>query len=155
MITSSTHTLGSVQIDGRRWVREDHVDQSGVHHFADYLAAADADYVAIRTERALRLWERLVAQEIEDAMRVDANPALVYATKTDFVPVFRETYRASVREECARLATWILARIVGGWATDTQVRNAFGLTVAQWNALKAKMTTLRDNWAAVQAAAGE
>jgi hypothetical protein len=35
------------------------------------------------------------------------------------------------------------------------VRNAFGLTAGQYTTLKAKMTTLRDQWLAVQAAQGE
>jgi hypothetical protein len=39
--------------------------------------------------------------------------------------------------------------------TETQVRNAFGLDAGQWATLKAKMIALRDNYLAVQAAAGE
>jgi hypothetical protein len=39
--------------------------------------------------------------------------------------------------------------------TDTQVRNAFGLTAGQWTTLKAKMTTWRTEYLDVQAAVGE
>ena len=80
---------------------------------------------------------------------------LRYATGTQLAEAFRERYRSSTREECARLAAWLLARIADGTWTDTQVRNAFGLTVAQYNAMKTRMQTLADHWAAVQAAEGE
>jgi hypothetical protein len=80
---------------------------------------------------------------------------LKYATGTQLAAAFRERFRNSTREECARLATWLLARIADGTWTDTQVRNAFGLTAGQYTTLKAKMQTLADHWAAVQAAQGE
>lgn len=81
--------------------------------------------------------------------------ALKYATGAQLAAEFRERFRNSSREECARLATWLLARIADGTWTDTQVRNAFGLTTTQYTALKAKLQTLADHWAAVQAAQGE
>ena len=94
-IVSSSHTLGTVQVDGRRYVREDHVDEFARHHLVEYLAAIGADYVAIRTARAAAIGLRLISAEIEAALLVDANPTLEYATKTDFVPVLREAYRES------------------------------------------------------------
>ena len=43
-----------------------------------------------------------------------------------------------------------------GDVTDTQLRNAFGLTVTQWNNIKtAKLIPMHDAWAAVRAAVGE
>ena len=80
---------------------------------------------------------------------------LNHQTATQFAARLRERYRNASRDECARIATWILNHIEFGDFTDTQVRNAFGLTVTQYNNLKAKLTTLRTNWLAVQAAAGE
>ena len=80
---------------------------------------------------------------------------LNHQTATQFAARLRERYRTASREECARIATWILNHIEAGDFTDTQVRNVFGLTVTQYNTLKSKMTTLRTNWLAVQAAAGE
>lgn len=80
---------------------------------------------------------------------------LRYATLSQLGAAFREKYRNSSREECARLAKWLLARIADGTFTDTQVRNFFGLNTTQYNALKTKMTNLVANWDAVQAAAGE
>jgi hypothetical protein len=154
-IVSSSHALDAVRADGRRECIEDHLDHVGVHHLVRYLAAAGADYVAIRTARAAVIGQSLIDAEVRDALRVDADPVLVHATKNDFVPVIREAYRSAVKDECARLATWILNRLDGGWVTDAQMRTVFDLTTGEWTTLKSKMTTLRDNWLAVQVAAGE
>ena len=80
---------------------------------------------------------------------------LKYATGQQLAEAFRERFRKSSREECARLATWLLARIADGTWTDAQVRTAFGLTNPQYTTLKTKMQTLADHWAAIQAAQGE
>lgn len=80
---------------------------------------------------------------------------LQHQTAAQFAARLRERFRNSNREEVARLAKWILDHLDAGDFTDAQIRNAFGLTAGQWTTLKAKMTTLRTNYAAVQAAAGE
>lgn len=154
-IVLSTHALGSVQADGRRYVLEDHTDQIGRHYLAEYLAAVGADYVAIRTARAAEISQRLIDLEIAQALLIDADPVLIYATKIAFVGPLREAYRRAVKDECARLAAWALNRIDSSWVTEAQVQNAFGLTAGQWTTLKAKMTTLRTNYLAVEAAVGE
>jgi len=154
-IVTSTHTLGTVQVDGRRYVTEDHVDEFSRHHLAEYLAESGADYVGIRTARAVAIGRWLIDHEIEAALQVNATPSLEYATKSDFAPVMREAYRSSTKVGCGYLANWIINRITEGWVTEAQVRTAFGLTAGQWTTLKAKMMTLRDNYLAVQAAAGE
>lgn len=154
-IVSSSHVLGTVQRDGRRYVQEDHLDNIGKHWPREYLAAVGANYVAIRTNAAAVLAQTLIDSEIAQAMSVNADPVLVYATKNDFVGPLRTAYKQAEQAECARLAAWILNRIDSGWVTETQVQNAFGLTFAQWTLLKSKMTTLRTNYNAVLAAAGE
>lgn len=80
---------------------------------------------------------------------------LRHQTAAQFAARLRERYRNASREEAARIATWILNRIEAGDLTDAQVRNAFGLTVTQYNAMKTRMTNLRTAYQAVQAAAGE
>lgn len=80
---------------------------------------------------------------------------LQHQTAAQFAARLRERFRNANREEAARLAKWILDHLEAGDFTDAQIRNAFGLTAGQWTTLKAKMTTLRTNYAAVQAAAGE
>ena len=80
---------------------------------------------------------------------------LKHQTAAQFVSRFREAYRNADRERLARLAKWLLARIAAGDITDTQARNAFGLTAAQWNTKKTQMTDLVAKYDAVQAAQGD
>ena len=80
---------------------------------------------------------------------------LKHQTAAQLAARFRERYRNDSKEEAARMATWLLNRIEAGDFTDAQVRSAFGLTVTQYNNLKTRMSTLRANWQAVQAAQGE
>jgi hypothetical protein len=80
---------------------------------------------------------------------------LKHATLAQLGAAFRERFKASEGVETARLAKWLLERIQDGTFTETQVRNFFGLTLVQWNALKAKIQTLRDKYADVLAAEGE
>lgn len=80
---------------------------------------------------------------------------LKHQTAAQFVSRFREAYRNAERERCVQLAKFVISRIQAGDLTDAQVRNAFGLTVTQWNNLKTKM----NNWItarnALQSAVGE
>jgi hypothetical protein len=80
---------------------------------------------------------------------------LQHQTPAQFAAYLRERYRNAKRDDVARLAKWILDHLEAGDFTDLQFRTAFGLTSGQWTTLKAKMTTLRTNYEAVQAAAGE
>jgi hypothetical protein len=80
---------------------------------------------------------------------------LRYATAAQLADAFRERYRASSKQECARMATWILNRIDAVDFTDTQVRNAFGLTTGQYTTIKARWTNLRTAYNAMLAAQGE
>ena len=60
---TSTYTLDAhEQIDGRRYVRERHVEADGTEHVFDYLAAVGTDYDAVLAEHAAQL-----AQSLADA----------------------------------------------------------------------------------------
>jgi len=80
---------------------------------------------------------------------------LKHQTAAEFAARLRERYRNASKEEAARIATWIMNHLDNGDFTETQLRTVFGLTPAQLTTLKAKLTALRDNWQAVQAARGE
>lgn len=80
---------------------------------------------------------------------------LKHQTAAQFIARFREAYRNADRERLARLAKWLLARIAAGDITDTQARNAFGLTVNQWDTKKTQMTDLVAKYNAVQTAKGD
>jgi len=80
---------------------------------------------------------------------------LRHQTVAQFATRLREHYRSASKEDCARIATWVLTHIDNGDMTELQVRTAFGLTVAQWATLKAKFTPLRTQWQSIQGARGE
>lgn len=80
---------------------------------------------------------------------------LQHQTGAQFLSRLREAFRGAGKERCAKLAKFILDRIEAGDVTETQVRNAFGLTVTQWNTLKTKLTNLRNSYNLIQAAEGE
>lgn len=80
---------------------------------------------------------------------------LHHQTLSEFGARLRERYRNSSKEETAKIAKFILARIAPGDFTDTQVRNFFGLNTTQWNTLKTKMQTLVTKYDDLQNAAGE
>lgn len=80
---------------------------------------------------------------------------LKHQTPAQLAARFRAKYREASGPEQAKMATWLLARITAGDFTDAQVRTAFGLTAQQYTNMKARMTTLSAQWAAVQAARGE
>ena len=80
---------------------------------------------------------------------------LKHQTVAQFVSRVREAYRNREREDLVRIARWILAALNRGDITDANCRNAFGLNTTQWNALKAKMTTMVNASNVFQGAVGE
>lgn len=81
---------------------------------------------------------------------------LHHQTAQQFADRLRKRWRNSTREECARIAWWIRKRIVNGDVTQAQLRTAFDMTQAQWNALRDnKLIPLADAWQAVLDAVGE
>lgn len=80
---------------------------------------------------------------------------LRHQTPAQFAARLREHYRAASKTDAARIATWIMDRIDAGDLTVAQVRAAFGMTAGQWTTLQSKLTALRTNYLAVQAALGE
>lgn len=65
MIVSSVHVEGPAQVDGRHYVTETHTDHLGGVYTLEYLAPVGADYVAIRTARAVSLEAQLAEAEAD------------------------------------------------------------------------------------------
>ena len=81
---------------------------------------------------------------------------LKYATKSQVAAAFRERYRNATQIEACRLAKWLLDHIDDGTFTATQVQNAFGITVNQWNnTVQPKLSSQRDTYNAALAEAGQ
>lgn len=63
-IVSSVHSVGHEQVDGRRYVVEQHTDSTGAVHVREYLAGT-VDYTAIRNARAALLEAELAENEVD------------------------------------------------------------------------------------------
>lgn len=110
-------------------------------------AAAGAARVAVlNVERA----DREMQEMIENGTAVRR-----YQTAGELAARFRAAYLVAARQQTAKMAYWLIERINDGTFTDVQVRSAFGLTTTQYTAMKARATTLHDEWAGVLAAVGE
>lgn len=64
-IVNSTHTVGHEQIDGRRYVVEQHTDDLGAVLTFEYLAAPGTDYVAVRGARVAQINDALAEAEAQ------------------------------------------------------------------------------------------
>ncbi len=80
---------------------------------------------------------------------------LKHQTVQAFVTRVREAYRQGDRETLLKVSRFILARIQAGDLTDAQVRTAFGLTNAQWTALKTRMQNYLNADNTLRSAVGE
>lgn len=151
---ASTLIVGHAQSDGRRYVVEKHVDDASVERIVEYGPVGLVDYAAVMAARAVAIDAALAESEVDECL---ANNTVrsQYQTAAQFAARLRARYLVATKENAARIATWIIDRITAGQLTDLQVRNAFGLTTTQYNAMKARMTTLRTQWLAIQSAAGE
>ena len=155
-IESSAFAVGVPQADGRVWVTETHTDHLGNEYPFSYLASPTANHQAVMDARISRIEQALAESEFLEAIEVEGWSPLKHQTGAQFAARFRARYKDASRVECAKLAKWILDRIDAGDFTDAAVRNAFGLTVTQWNTLKAnKLTPQRTAYNAVLAAQGE
>ena len=80
---------------------------------------------------------------------------LKHQTAEAFIARVRQAYRDGNSEQLVKIARFLIARVQAGDVTDAQLRNAFGLNVTQWNALKTKMQNLITADNAVKSAVGE
>lgn len=80
---------------------------------------------------------------------------LKHQTVEAFVARVRAAYRDGDPERLVKIARFLLARVQAGDLTETQIRNAFGLNVTKWNAIKTKMQNLIAADDAVRSAVGE
>lgn len=156
-IVSSTHVVDAhEQADGSKWVLEKHTDDIGAVHTAQYLAPEGTDYVALRTARAARIAEAFADSEYQVKSRVVAALNLRWQTNGEFAARFRAEYKDAVRERVHELSWWAVEMVNAGHLTDAQLRNAFNMTVNQYNTFKTdKLVPRHDRWADVISAAGE
>jgi hypothetical protein len=154
MALTSSYTVEHDQIDGRFWVNEKHVDVISREHFLSYLATDAIDKDATLLIHAAQLEPDLIFAEVMECIEFD-RITFVYSTKNQVAAAIRQLYKDGNPELVVRIARWIRRRIIAGDFTETQVRNAFGLTVTQWDALKIKLQAMDEALNTVETAVGE
>jgi hypothetical protein len=154
-ITTSTILWDQAQADGRRYIRERHVDHLAIAHLIDYLAPAGADVNAILAARAVALVDDLAQEEIaaDLAAIYVAGPLAVvttnHVTLSDVRTALRNAYKTVTREQAFALGAFL------NTLTNTQLGNLFGVSGAQLTALRTRLQTKATQWADYIAAVGE
>lgn len=91
MIIESTFTEGPIQVDGRRYVRERHVDDRGVIYEHEWLGDMDASMVM--TSRVAILNSLIANQRAAEAL---VSGTLLPLTKLKFRELFTQAERTSI-----------------------------------------------------------
>ncbi len=153
---TNSYILGPVQKDGRRFVREILYDSQSVQFLIDYLANSGTDYDALLIIHASQIAQQVKDNEIARILgTLPSTIVLKYNTAAELATAFRLEYQAATSYRACQLAAWITGLIDSGAVTITQVRNAFGYTVNQYNAMRARMDALVVTWNNMQASTGE
>jgi hypothetical protein len=143
-IVFSTYIIGPIQIDGRRWVRETHIDHTGVSHEREYLAVDGSDYSGIMTTQAAWLANELKTAElnwIEAELLAGRNPFpkqsgdFVWNTRSEALQFVFSVLMPRPAVEVAHLAPLLNA------VTDVELSVA-GYTSEQIATLRARVVEL-------------
>lgn len=149
-------SIGHLQKDGRRFVREVHSDVQGVYADLEYLADPLLDFDAIATAREPVLVARLAEVDARETIDLQRQPAPRFQTLPDLLLKVRQRYLTSVGEETCRIARWIVDRLNDGSVTVVQMRTAWGgIPTNEWNAINGRMDTFANSITAVESAVGE
>lgn len=150
-IVSSEIIEDSPQVDGRRAIRERHVDSHGTPHDVDYLADADADLDAMLSLHAAGVAVQLAAAEVKAiaAFMLAGNSP----TQWTFVDIDSQTaYRALLGHFAARPPeeSLALAPVVTGFTREALIEMA-GISgetadkILAWGAAVADAKTAADS----------
>jgi hypothetical protein len=127
------------QIDGRRWIRERHRDDTGLDHDYVWMAEAGQATGPIVTARAVWLGTWLKDEELANVLAaIESGDTFVvrYNTLVEIGQAIRERYKVLTGEAVARVAKWALTR------TDVELKAWFGgLNNSQLMALKTRLTS--------------
>lgn len=152
---TNSYVLAPIQKDGRRFVREILYDSQSVQFFIDYLSS-NTNYDAQLVIHATQLAQQVKDNEISGILRsLPSTIVLKYNTPAELATAFRDEYKIATSYRACQLAAWITGLVDSGSVTTTQVRNAFGYTVTQYNAMRSRMDILTATWNNMQASAGE
>lgn len=155
-IVSSEILEDAAQKDGRRWIRELHIDQVARQYIRIYLTTAAADAAAALAAFAIQLAADLIVMEIlSNIADVTSNGSLatislVYSTAAQNRAAGRAAYQNSTRVEAVMIGDFLSS------LTDGQLQTIFSMTAGQVTTLRTnKLTPAATTAAAIRAAAGQ
>jgi hypothetical protein len=135
-IITSTITHDDPQVDGRRYVRELHLDQLNLEHPVIWLAAADTDVQAVMQARVpqieLDLMTGEIAGNVADISRNGkfAKPSLNYSLAIDNGFAVKAAYDTAIQVEAVMMGDYF------NTLSDEQLMLIFQLPVEQVSALR-------------------
>lgn len=155
-IVSSTITAINVQVDGRRWVQEAHVDSLGITYVRAYLTTAGADIDAALAAYAVQLLSDVKAAEIErNVAQVISFGSLAattinYSSAAENFAMARGVYLTSTQIQAIMLGDFLSS------LSNGILQTAFGLTSGQVNTLRTnKLTPAANAAATIRATTGQ
>ena len=155
-VISSTITDDARQVDGRRRIEELPTDQKGVKSRVSYLSATVFDALAAMAANRILIDARMKLEELEGMLTVYPWDYIqTETTGAELTTYYRESYKNGSNGGLSPVASRVIEWIDKGRFTDTQVRTAFGLSVAQWTILKNKMAALVSANITILSAVGE
>lgn len=147
---NSTIIIDAPQIDNRRFIREQHIDDFGKIVFHDYIAEQTDNVSIFMSNRVAQLEAQSIQNELEQLLdTLPEPPTLQYATISQAGAFIRNKYKDATSLEVGRIAGWLLNR------TDNQLKNAFNINDAQLVVLKLNLQDAKDKYIAAQAMEGE
>jgi len=155
-ITTSQIISQVIQPNGSINVHERHTDHTGKTYDIQYNAPQGSNITAIINARAVIIENKLKENDLYRAIFIEPwDYTLVHATNADLAPFVRTLYKESIQDQTAIIGMRLIEWVTNRRFTETQIRNAFGLTLSRWNTLKAKIQVLIDDFNAIQGAKGE
>lgn len=155
-IVSSTIVEDAAQVDGRRYIRERHVDHLGTVIEVLYLGAANTDANAVMLARVPSIEVGQTQNEIHanvaNALSDDEPaPTFNYSTQNQFAAELRQVYKTATRRDAYRIGWYIESFNL----TNNQLQNLFGIGAGQVAAAQAKLDDLAAKYEAMQVAVGQ
>ena len=142
-IVNSIIESDQTQEDGRRRIREAHLESDGKTRRLQWLADASVDVESVMMARVSALEERLVINEIEqniNIIKLTDDTSLVlsmltfrYATVTQTATRLREDFRDATGDEAARIAKLFLSQ------SDARLILIFDITQAKVDILRPRL----------------
>lgn len=154
-IVSSTIVENIVQRDGRRSVRERHVDHLGKVFFREYLADGDLDLNARLAAYAAQLAGEEesgeIAANIERVTSFDESPIFNYSTRPQLLAQLRDLYKDATKLQCLRISRYIYNLSL----SDAAIKLLFGVGDAGLAVLKTKLQNQSALYDQIQSAIGQ